>query len=93
MDNYLKKSFLGQGSFSKVFLVEEKATKRQLAMKVIDAPDGSDIKDFTTKVNLMKKLATLHPNIAQYEDSFYDKNEHVFVILRRSQFNYHHQTV
>ena len=81
MENYLKKSFIGQGSLSKVFLVEEKVTKRQFAMKVIDVVAESDIKNLTNEVDLIKKPAMVHPNIVRYEDSFYDNNEHVFVIL------------
>ena len=81
MDKYLKKSLLGRGSFGKVFLVEEKASKRQLAMKVIDVVDEKDTKSLHNEVNLMKKLRASHPTSDRYEGSFYDNIEHAFVIL------------
>ena len=81
MENYTKKSILGRGSYGKVFLVEEKATKRQLAMKVIDVPDSKYSTKLTNEMNLLKKLGSNHPNIARYEGSFYDNSEQVFVIL------------
>ena len=81
MDKYLKKSFLGRGSSGKVFLVEEKATKRQFAMKVIDVVGENDTKNLQNEINLIKKLAISHPNIAHYEESFYDNIENAFIVL------------
>ena len=81
MEDYKKKVVLGSGSYGKVFLVEEKKTGKQFAMKVIDVVDKNVINSLMNEVTLMKKLGNSHPNIARYEGSFYDNFEHVFVIL------------
>ena len=80
-DDYEKKSLLGRGSYGKVFLVEEKETRKRFTMKIVDIANENDIEDLIHEVNFLKKLGSSHPNIPRYEGSFYDNTKHAFVIL------------
>ena len=73
LDNYVKIQELGQGSYSKVFRVQNKKTKDIYACKELAKSKIDNIIKFKDEINIMSKCD--HPNIIQlfeiYEDSRY----------------------
>ena len=73
MDNYIKIQELGQGSYSKVFRVQNKKTKEIYACKELAKSKIDNISKFKEEINIMSRCD--HPNIIQlfeiYEDSRY----------------------
>ena len=66
-------SFLGQGSFGKVFKAREISTGRVIAVKKIEINNSKSKYDKTIKeINLLKNLE--HPNIVKYYDYFQEEN-------------------
>ena len=72
-DNYTKIQELGQGSFAKVFRVQNKKTREIYACKELAKAKIDNIVKFKDEINIMSRCD--HPNIIQlfeiYEDSRY----------------------
>ena len=81
MEKYTYISDLGKGTFGKVDLVKEKKTGKKFAMKIINVPNKNDLENLKNEAKLMKELSGRHPNILEYEDSFYDEEKKNFVII------------
>ena len=73
LDNYIKVKELGQGSFAKVFQVQNINTKEIYACKELIKSKIEDLEKFRDEINIMSKCD--HPNIIKlcevYEDSRY----------------------
>lgn len=71
---------IGKGGYSKVYLVENKKTKRQYAMKAcFKVKDGKDRSERTrTEIKVLKKLK--HPHIIRLKGYFED-SENIYLIL------------
>lgn len=75
IDKYDPVKLLGEGSFGKVFLMQERQSTELVCVKVINIKNYSDQKIQTTmtEVNLLSRLH--HPNVVRYIDSFITKSD------------------
>lgn len=76
--------FLGQGSFGKVVLIEEKATKNTLALKLIAKRKrtGGDVKlieSLRTEITILRRCGA-HENVLQFYDA-YDAPTRVLLVM------------
>ncbi|VVC92472.1 unnamed protein product, partial [Leptidea sinapis] len=79
MENYIILSFIGEGSFGRVFRAKHKDTDATVALKVIRKKGRSskDLKDLRQECDIQRQLK--HPNIIQMTDSFDTESELVIV--------------
>jgi calcium-dependent protein kinase len=73
--------FLGEGSFGKVFMAENKSDpSHQVAIKIIGKSHLSpeDIKSIHDEVNILRKLD--HPNIVKYYET-YEDDKYIFLVM------------
>ncbi|GBP55695.1 hypothetical protein EVAR_18988_1 [Eumeta japonica] len=79
MDNYVILSFIGEGSFGRVFKAERKDTNEIVALKVIRKKGRStkDLKNLRQECDIQRQLN--HPNIIRMIDSFDTETELVVV--------------
>jgi serine/threonine protein kinase len=75
IDKYDPVKLLGEGSFGKVFLMQERKSTELVCVKVINIKNFSDrkVEDTLIEVDLMSRLH--HPNIVRYIDSFITKSD------------------
>jgi NIMA (never in mitosis gene a)-related kinase len=75
MDKYQPVRVLGEGSFCKVYLMQDKVHRKLLCVKVIKIKNIPKKERDATKleVDLLRRLH--HPNIVRYIDSFLSKNQ------------------
>ena len=75
MDKYQPVRVLGEGSFGKVYLMQDKVQRKLLCVKVIKIKNIPKKERDATKleVDLLRRLH--HPNIVRYIDSFLSKNQ------------------
>jgi serine/threonine protein kinase len=75
IDKYDPVKLLGEGSFGKVFLMQERKSTELVCVKVINIKNFSDQKIEATmiEVNLLSRLH--HPNVVRYIDSFITKSD------------------
>lgn len=78
-ENYQSIRYLGRGAFGSVVLAEEKTTRRQYAMKVIDK---SKIKEFNVlQSGVMQKLSLGNPEmLVPIKETFQNKN-YIYIIM------------
>ncbi|XP_045519753.1 serine/threonine-protein kinase fused [Pieris brassicae] len=79
MENYIVISFIGEGSFGRVFKAKQKETNAVLALKVIRKKGRSskDLKNLRQECDIQRQLN--HPNIIRMIDSFDTESELVVV--------------
>nr|XP_034839611.1 serine/threonine-protein kinase fused [Maniola hyperantus] len=79
MDNYLVISFIGEGSFGRVFKAKNKDTDAIVALKVIRKKGRSskDLKNLRQECDIQRQLN--HPNVIRMIDSFDTESELVVV--------------
>ncbi|CAH0720700.1 unnamed protein product, partial [Brenthis ino] len=79
MDNYIVISFVGEGSFGRVFKAKHKDTDAVVALKVIRKKGRSskDLKNLRQECDIQRQLN--HPNIIRMIDSFDTESELVVV--------------
>ncbi|EGG22862.1 putative protein serine/threonine kinase [Cavenderia fasciculata] len=68
---------LGRGAFSIVYLVTEKKTKKQWAMKVIDRKSSSKAA-LQTEIEIMKKID--HPNIVKMYE-YFESTDKIYLVV------------
>jgi serine/threonine protein kinase len=75
MDKYQPVRVIGEGSFGKVYLMQDKVQRKLLCVKVIKIKNIPKKERDATKleVDLLRRLH--HPNIVRYVDSFLSKNQ------------------
>ena len=86
INNYRNLSILGQGSYGKIYLVEDIRTKEQFAMKKLILDDKLDLKDNQDEYNMIMQLTDSFPelNIIQIygtETKNFDDYNFVFYVL------------
>ncbi|RVE54858.1 hypothetical protein evm_000625 [Chilo suppressalis] len=79
MDNYVVISFVGEGSFGRVFKAKHKESNDTVALKVIRKKGRStkDLKNLRQECDIQRQLK--HPNIIRMIDSFDTESELVVV--------------
>ncbi|XP_023948396.1 serine/threonine-protein kinase fused [Bicyclus anynana] len=79
MDNYIVISFVGEGSFGRVFKAKHKDTDAIVALKVIRKKGRSskDLKNLRQECDIQRQLN--HPNVIRMIDSFDTESELVVV--------------
>ncbi|CAH2237610.1 serine/threonine-protein kinase fused [Pararge aegeria] len=79
MDNYIVLSFIGEGSFGRVFKAKHKDTDAIVALKVIRKKGRSskDLKNLRQECDIQRELN--HPNVIRMIDSFDTESELVVV--------------
>ncbi|EAL61115.1 hypothetical protein ACTFIW_006903 [Dictyostelium discoideum] len=68
---------IGKGAFSVVFLVTEKKTKKQWAMKIIDKKSSSKAA-LETEIEIMKKVD--HPNIVKMHE-YFESTDKIYLVV------------
>lgn len=85
MDNFNKIKLIGEGKFSRVYLVSKKDTNERFAMKVIKEKDLREIKQ---KMNVKEEIKILkqsdHPFITKLYYAFTDK-EDVCIVMELNE--------
>ena len=72
-------SFLGEGSYGKVFKAREISTGRVIAVKKMSIGDSkSKYNKIIKEINLLKSLD--HPNIVKYYD-FFQEEEYIYLMM------------
>ena len=81
MENYEKKELLGRGGFAKVYLVTERSTGKEYAMKIIDI-SGVEPEKYEHEISLLQGISKLsHPNIVKYHTNFIDSVKKKCIII------------
>ena len=80
LDEFIILEEIGKGGYSKVYLVENKRTKRQYALKAcFKIKEGKDRSERTrTEIRVLKKLK--HPHIIRLKGYFED-SENIYLVL------------
>jgi len=89
MDKYQPVRVLGEGSFGKVYLMQDKVQRKLLCVKVIKIKNIPKKERDATKleVDLLRRLH--HPNIVRYIDSFLSKNQDSLCIAMEVNVHYY----
>ena len=81
MERFIQKKLLGSGGFARVFLVADKITKKEYAMKVMDISNMRSA-DYENEIDLFQNISHLsHPNIVKYETSFVNRYKRTCYIV------------
>lgn len=79
LESYEHKKLLSQGKISEVHLIQHKLTKHQMALKIVDLQNFSDIQIQLLKYNLMSMSQIDHPNIVKVA-SWSIENQIAFIL-------------
>jgi len=76
LNQYQKKGKLGEGTYGKVYLAQDRLTKEYVAMKkmILDTEEEGIPSTAIREISLLKELSD-HPNIVKLKDVLYLKNK------------------
>ena len=85
-NNYKNIRFLGQGSYGKIYLVEDLKTKEQYAMKKLIVGDKLELRDNQDEYNMIMQITTSYPelniiHVYGTETKTFDDYNYVFYVL------------
>ena len=85
-NNYKNITVLGQGSFGKIYLVEDIKTKEQYAMKKLILGDKLELRDNQDEYNMIMQITTTYPelniiHVYGTETKNFDEYNFVFYVL------------
>ena len=85
-NNYKNIRILGQGSYGKIYLVEDLKTKEQYAMKKLIVGDKLELRDNQDEYNMIMQITTSYPelniiHVYGTETKTFDDYNYVFYVL------------